>query len=148
MKICKKNLNSFTRTGFIVHANNLTVFFGDSIQEYNFLKTALIISTALSFSSACKKKGVDFIPDCNGAPKSFSTDVRPIILASCSNNSGSHGVGSNNGVGELLTYSKIFNDRSKIRSSVPSGDMPLNESLTSEEKNAILCWIDGGGANN
>ena len=111
-------------------------------------ETALIISTVLSFSSACKKKGVDFIPDCNGAPKSFLTDVRPIILTSSSNNSGCHGAGSNNGVGELLTYSKIFNDRSKIRSSVASGDMPLNGSLTSEEKNAILCWIDGGAPDN
>ena len=116
--------------------------------KFNFLKTALIISTVLSFSSACKKKGPDYIPDCNGAPKSFLTDVRPVILASCSTNSGCHGAGSNNGVGELLTYSKIFNDRSKIRSSVASGDMPLNGSLTSTEKNEILCWIEGGAPNN
>ena len=33
----KKISTQFTTTGFIVHANNLTVFFGDSIQEYNLL---------------------------------------------------------------------------------------------------------------
>ena len=116
--------------------------------KFNFLKTAFIISTVLSISSACKKKGVDYIPDCNGAPKSFSTDVNPIIRASCTTNSGCHGAGSNNGVGELLTYSKIFNVRSDIRSAVASGDMPLNGSLTSTEKNEILCWIEGGAPNN
>lgn len=122
--------------------NNYVVF------KFKLLKAGFIISTVLSISSACKKKGVDFIPDCNGAPKSFSTDVRPIILASCGINSGCHGAGSNNGVGELLTYSKIFDVRSEIRSSVASGDMPLNGSLTSTEKNAILCWIDAGAPNN
>ena len=116
--------------------------------KFNFLKTAFIISTVLSISSACKKKGVDYIPDCNGATKSFSTDVSPIIRAGCAINSGCHGAGSNNGVGELLTYSKIFNLRSGIRSAVASDDMPLNGSLTSTEKNAILCWIDGGAPNN
>lgn len=116
--------------------------------KLNLLKTAFIISTVVSISFACKKKGPDFIPDCNGAPKSFSIDVSPIIQASCAVNSGCHGSGSHNGVGELLTYTKIFNVRSDIRSTVASGEMPLGGSLTSTEKNAILCWIDGGAPNN
>lgn len=116
--------------------------------KFNFLKPAFIISTVVSISFACKKKGPDFIPDCNGAPKSFSTDVSPIIQASCAVNSGCHGTGSRNGVGELLTYTKIFNVRSDIRSAVASGEMPLGGSLTNTEKNAILCWIDGGAPNN
>jgi len=116
--------------------------------KLKFLQTVLIVLTLVSISFACKKKGVDFIPDCGGAPKSFSIDVSPIIQASCAVNSGCHGAGSNNGVGELLTYTKIFSVRSDIRSAVASGEMPLGGSLTNTEKNAILCWIDGGAPNN
>lgn len=116
--------------------------------KLNFLKTTFIISSVACILFACKKKGADYVPDCSGAPKSFSNEVLPIIQSSCAINSGCHGNGSNNGVGELLTYTKIFNVRSDIRSAVASGEMPLNGSLTSTEKNAILCWIDGGAPNN
>ena len=114
----------------------------------NFVKTAFIILMFVSISSACKKKGPDFIPDCSGAPKSFSNEVSPIIQASCATDSGCHGAGSRQGVGELLTYTKILSVRSDIRSQVASGEMPLNATLSNTEKNAILCWIDAGAPNN
>ncbi len=114
----------------------------------NFIKTAFIILMFVSISSACKKKGPDFIPDCSGTPKSFSNDVSPIIQASCAVDSDCHGTGSREGVGELLTYTKIFSVRSDIRSQVASGEMPMNATLSSTEKNAILCWIDAGAPNN
>jgi len=86
--------------------------------------------------------------DCSGTAKSFSTDVNPIIQATCTTNSGCHGSGSNNGPGELLTYSEIFSSRSSIRSAVASGSMPKTGSLTTAQKNAIICWIDNGAPNN
>jgi hypothetical protein len=86
--------------------------------------------------------------DCSGTAKSFSADVNPIMQATCTSNSGCHGAGSNNGPGELLTYSEIFNARSSIRSTVASGSMPKTGSLTSTQKNAIICWIDNGASNN
>jgi hypothetical protein len=116
--------------------------------KIKFQKIVLVQLALICILFACKKKGVDFVPDCSGAPKSFTTDVSPIIQASCAVNSGCHGAGSRNGVGELLTFTKIFNVRSDIRSEVASGEMPLNGSLTNTEKNAILCWIDGGAPNN
>lgn len=85
--------------------------------------------------------------DCSGAAKSFTTDVNPIIQASCTN-AGCHNSGSNNGPGPLLTYQQIFNARISIRSAVASGFMPQNSKLSDAQKNAILCWIDNGAANN
>ena len=113
-----------------------------------FVNVLISIITILFIISSCKKNGANYIPDCTGAAKSFSIDVYPILQSSCALNSNCHGVGSNNGVGELLIYTKIFTNRSAIRSAVASGEMPLNGSLTDTEKNTILCWIDSGAPNN
>ena len=86
--------------------------------------------------------------DCSGPAKSFAIDVRPVFQASCTNGSGCHGAGSNNGPGPLLTYTQIFDHRGEIRAAVASDHMPLNGSLTASQKNAILCWIDSGAPGN
>jgi hypothetical protein len=112
-------------------------------------RAAVVVSLALCFLIACKKAGDNPTPSvCNGPTKSFASDVNPIFQSTCATNSGCHGSGSNNGPGELIGYSKIFNARSDIRSQVSSGRMPLGGSLTADEKNAILCWIDNGAPNN
>jgi hypothetical protein len=112
------------------------------------LKKIVVIAAVISLLYACKKKGDDTNSvDCSGTAKTFSTDANPVIQASCIA-SGCHGSGSNNGPGPLLNYSQIFNARSDIRSSVSSGHMPLNGSLTASQKAAIICWIDNGALNN
>jgi len=123
-----------------------------SINHYS--KSALpiklfVITAATLVFFACKKDmQTATVVDCSGAPKTFATDVNPIIQASCGTGSGCHGSGSSNGPGPLLNYSAVFSAHSDIRSAVASGHMPLNGSLTAPEKNAILCWIDSGAANN
>jgi hypothetical protein len=113
------------------------------------MKKILIAAAVFGFLYACKKTPVDTSSiDCSGTAKSFSTDVNPIIQSNCAINSGCHGSRSTNGPGELLTYSEIFSARSAIRSAVLSGTMPQSGSLTSAEKNAIICWIDSGSPNN
>jgi hypothetical protein len=120
-----------------------------SSSKFNFLKTAFIVLTVFGVLYACSKStDTTSSVDCSGTTKSFSTDVNPIIQANCATNSGCHGSGSNNGPGELLTYSEIFNARSSIRPAVLSGSMPKTGSLTTAQKNAIICWIDNGAANN
>src|SRR5439155_20810116 len=86
--------------------------------------------------------------NCSGAAKSFTVDVNPIIQTFCATGSNCHGSVSNNGPGELVTYSEIFNAHAQIRSAVLSGIMPKNASLTAAQKNAIVCWIDNGSSNN
>jgi hypothetical protein len=121
------------------------------------MKKALTIITILSLVIliACSKSGSGSNPspapapiDCGETAKSFVTDVNPIIQTFCASNAGCHNAGSNNGPGELLRYSQIFNARSFIRSAVISGRMPLNGSLTAAQKNAIACWIDNGALEN
>jgi len=119
-----------------------------NFSKSSLINKSLIIVTVLGFLWACKKEHSDFSPDCSGPAKSFSTNVEPIFQASCATNSTCHGNGSGNGPGVLSSYTQIFNARADIRSAVASGHMPMNGSLTAAEKNAILCWIDNGAANN
>ena len=86
--------------------------------------------------------------DCNNVPKSFSVDVNPIIQTKCATGSSCHGTGSINGPGALLTYSAISNAHTDIRSAILSGLMPKNGSITTAQKNTIICWIDNGALNN
>lgn len=116
--------------------------------KFRSLKLFFVIAVSVVFLDACKKSPEISPADCSGPAKSFATEVNPVIQASCAINSGCHALGSNNGPGSLLNYSQVFNARSDIRSSVASGHMPLNGTLTPTERNAILCWIDNGAINN
>jgi hypothetical protein len=115
--------------------------------KFKMLKLPFPFFALLVFITACSKKP-EFNADCSGSAKSFVTDVSPVFQTSCAINSGCHATGSSNGPGPLLTYSQIFNARADIRSAVASGHMPLNATLTTTEKNAIVCWIDNGAPNN
>jgi len=114
-----------------------------------FLPGKIFIAVAvISFFYACSKKAETVIPvDCS-TPKSFATDVKPIVQSSCSMDSDCHGSGSTSGPGPLLTYSQISNESAAVRSAVESGAMPKGGSLTASEKNTVLCWINNGAANN
>jgi hypothetical protein len=123
-------------------------------QKFNYPKKALIAFVIITGLFACSKT-VDTTTnmttstvDCSGAAKSFSADVSPIIQSSCGTGSSCHGSASNNGPGELLSYSEIFNARAQIQSAILSGAMPKNGSLTIAQKNSIICWIDNGSSNN
>src|SRR5688572_35533 len=115
--------------------------------KFSVLKFSLPVVALLIFIHACSKKP-EVTVDCSGPVKSFVTDVSPVFQTSCAINSGCHATGSGNGPGPLLNYSQIFNARADIRPAVASGHMPLNATLTTTEKNAILCWIDNGAPNN
>lgn len=114
------------------------------------MKKTSVIIIVLGILIACTKTATvsSSSIDCSGAAKSFTTDVNPIIQSTCAANSNCHASGSNNGPGELLTFSEIFNARSAIRSAIISGLMPQNGSLTTTQKNSIICWIDNGATNN
>jgi hypothetical protein len=79
--------------------------------------------------------------------KAFAANVNPIIQSRCAI-TGCHETGSINGPGALTTYSQIFNARTAIRAAVSSGIMPKNSTLSTGEKNSIICWIDSGAPNN
>jgi hypothetical protein len=86
---------------------------------------------------SCKKDFSTYTPDCSGTAKSYATDVSPLFSSKC------NGCHSN-----YSSYSGVLSDKSSIRSSIVSGSMPKNGSLTDAEKNNIVCWIDNGAPNN
>lgn len=86
--------------------------------------------------------------DCSGVNISFAEDVLPVITASCATNSTCHASGSREGPGALINYAQVNAAKADIESSVASGDMPKNSSLSADQRNTIICWIRNGAANN
>lgn len=105
---------------------------------------------AMCVSISCTKPIISsnhsFTPSCSGT-KLFAVDVKPLVTSFCAT-SGCHDAGSKKGPGALTSYAQISASKSAIRSSIVSGSMPRGTSLTTDQKNAIICWIDAGGLNN
>lgn len=117
----------------------------------NKLILALVISGIIFFISGCSKENGGGNPPpsdpCVGLSSKFAADVHPIITISCASNS-CHGTGSNNSGGPLTDYNFIFAKRSNIKFQVENGLMPKGGSLTTDQKNKIICWINSGAPNN
>ena len=117
------------------------------------MKNVKIISAIISLLFlilSCSKSSSDTINNnitCDGTVKTFATNVNPIIQTFC-NQPSCHASGSTNGPGPLTNYTQVFNAKSVIRSTVSSGFMPQNATLTVAQKAAIICWIDNGAPNN
>jgi hypothetical protein len=108
-----------------------------------------IASVSLILFIACSKSNSPAAPTaCDAVTnKSFSADVNTIIQSFC-NQPACHNTGSTNGPGPLTNYTQVFNARVAIRGQVQAGLMPQNTTLTTAQKNSIICWIDSGAPNN
>ena len=86
--------------------------------------------------------------NCTGVASAFAADVSQIIQTKCATDATCHGAGSANGPGPLLTYTQISNASVTIKTAVANGTMPKTGSLTTAQKNSIICWINSGSPNN
>ena len=117
------------------------------------LVLTIILAISFFITISCSKDGGgggggSTTLDCSTITnKAFAANVDPIIQGSC-NIAGCHAAGSVNGPGPLTNYNQVFNARSTVRSAISSGRMPQGSSLTTAQKNSILCWIDSGAPNN
>ncbi len=117
---------------------------------------------ALCFVYSCKKSGGTtggnngggggggggtYTPNCTGAAVQFTANVLPIFQSSCAA-SGCHNAGSQNGPGALTNHAEISGAQAQIRDAVLKGRMPKTGSLTTAQKNSIICWVDAGALNN
>lgn len=119
-----------------------------SATRYSMKKTALFIPVLLFLFLSCSKSKRDQdSPACDEIAKTFATNVNPIIQTYC-NQPSCHTSGSVNGPGPLTNYTQVFNARSAIRSAIQSGLMPQNATLTTSQRNTIICWIDNGAPDN
>lgn len=102
-------------------------------------KSFVVLSLGILIFFGCSKDSTtdSYTPTCTGTVKSYKTDVAPIVqtyCVSCHNN--------------FATYAQLAASKSKVSSMVVSGQMPKGTSLTTAQKDAIVCWIDNGAPNN
>lgn len=109
------------------------------------MKTSRIIVLLVLGIASCSEEL--FEPNCNGISPTFAADVQPIITANCAT-SNCHSSGSSKGPGALTTYAQISAAKNRISTAIRNGSMPKQGSLTTNEKNQILCWIESGALNN
>ena len=88
------------------------------------------------------------IINCTGVASAFAANVNPIIQSTCATDATCHSAGSANGPGPLLTYAQISGAASLIKPAVANGTMPKTGTLTTAQKNSIICWINSGAPNN
>jgi len=115
------------------------------------MKRVMLLLSVVFLYIACKKN-VANTPvnqlDCSSIDSRFAVKIFPIIQGSCATNSGCHGNGSINGPGALTSFIQISNAAMTIKDAVASGRMPKGGSLSTQDKNAIACWINSGSPNN
>ena len=73
----------------------------------------------------------------------FAATIKPIIDANCIQCHGSGGI-----FPELTTHTLIQSHAGSVKSEVVSREMPKQGSLTQDEIDAIVCWVDNGALNN
>ena len=75
---------------------------------------------------------------------SFATSVSPIIETKCAVS------GCHNGTQapDLRTFSSIHANAANIKTLTANGSMPMNGTLTQEQKDLIACWVDDGAPQN
>lgn len=76
---------------------------------------------------------------------SYESEVKPIITASCATTD-CHVSGT--GRVNLTVFTNVQNNASSIRTRVLNGTMPKDETLSDEEIDAIVCWVNDGAPNN
>ena len=109
---------------------------------------SIIIMSIVFITSCSKNDTAAFTVDCSSVTsKTFAANVNPLIQSSC-NQASCHDVASTNGPGPLTNYTQVFNARTAIRGQIAAGLMPQNTTLTTAQKNSIICWIDNGAQNN
>jgi len=115
---------------------------------------AIIISLAILAGAGCSKSsggggggGTTTVNCATVTNKAFAADVLPILQSSCAI-SGCHAAGSTNGPGALTNHTQAAAAASSIKSAVSSGRMPQTGTLSTAQKNSIICWVDSGAPNN
>lgn len=125
-------------------------------------KGILVILASFLFIASCSKSedggggggtgggggGGGGTVNCTGVASSFAANVSPIIQSTCATDATCHGAGSANGPGPLLNYTQISSAAATIKTAVSNGTMPKTGSLTTTQKNSIICWVNGGALNN
>ncbi len=120
-------------------------------QLFRGIFSAVLLLSVAVLPTSCKH---EVLPNVNASELCFERDVLPIFTSNCAM-SGCHDANTREEGYELTNYATITargikpgnpND-SKIWESIEEGEMPPNNSLTSEQKAIIKAWIADGAKN-
>jgi len=99
----------------------------------------------LLLTAACKKSSPVQTDTNTCDPQiSYAGKVKSIFVNNCTA-SGCH---DGNDLPSLADYLVARDASAQIRTAVKNGVMPMNGTLSSADKAAIICWIDSGSKNN
>ena len=89
---------------------------------------------------------------CDSLNVSYNLHVKPLAETKCANRIGCH-VAGGSGPGDFTTYQALsgVSQSVKTRIELPANDplhMPQGGTLTQEELEIFLCWIEDGAQNN
>lgn len=112
------------------------------LRKYSFFWLALLVFQLSCQSDSFEDRiGVED-PDCNEV--TYSVNVKPIFDTNCTI-SGCH---NGDQFPDLTEFQNIQIHSADIRQRVLSRNMPLGRTLTTNQVNIIVCWIDNGVQNN
>ena len=118
---------------------------------FAFILTALLFTACNKSSPGCgwgPGKCDPITYSCVGITPKFAADVFPIITTVCATNASCHAAGSTNAGGPFTNYNQIFAKRLIMKDQILLGKMPQAGSISQEQINAVICWIDSGAPNN
>ncbi|GAA4452122.1 hypothetical protein [Rurimicrobium arvi] len=104
--------------------------------------SAFSAAILLMATTGCKKSDSSSA-NCN-TTWSFSKDIQPILAGNCTL-SGCH---DGSTMPLLTNYPNVKDAAAQIKSAVSSGSMPRGRSISTADKDALLCWIAAGAENN
>ena len=105
----------------------------------------LIIGSYLFIQACDQTEAPEPMPDpCENTSYTYTEDVKIIFDRNCASSSCHAG---NNSLQDYSNYEGVYNDRFKLKSGIKQGLSQLiggRASLTEEEEDIILCWIETG----
>lgn len=126
---------------FLTLSTIISTLFYLTSTKFHFMNKIIPVSFSLLcilLYTHCSKKTPTpaFSPTCN-SEHFFNKEVLPLIKSYCVSCHSNYN-----------SYSQVNSSASSIRSSIMNGSMPRGGTLTDDQKNAIICWIDAGAKNN
>ena len=100
-------------------------------------KIILAFSLCVVLYTSCKKDSTTPAPTNTGTTKSFVSDVKPLMDTYCVSCHSSYS-----------SYNGVYSGRSGIKSTIADGSMPKRATMSADQKNTVIGWIDGGAPNN
>jgi hypothetical protein len=107
------------------------------------MKIVLVCFSILFLISCKKSESAQITAVCN-ATISYKNQVHSIFVANCTSSNCHDG----NALPSLGDYLTAHDAAAQIKTSVKSGVMPKNGTLSTADKSAIICWIENGSLNN